>query len=275
MDLNAFSLLFNRALSLTFVKRKLIAVFSILALSGLLVVFFRGISLHATHWVQLSLTFLPIFLTTGVLLSTGIFLIRIYHDEVKQKEISYTDTFKRSWELLIGASYFAIPIILSYVLLWMLLGVFMLLHQTPALGDFFSVVLAFAPFLINLATLVLCLISLMLLFYVAPVIAFKGLEKGTVVQSVIRRLEANPFLNILLFGLALLPVGIVLAFLSIAAVLTGQLCLDCQTILQTVLKWFFIMLPFVAFLTPAIIFFFNFAAEAHVFVQKYIQRSAK
>jgi hypothetical protein len=57
----------------------------------------------------------------------------------------------------------------------------------------------------------------------------------------------------------------------LAAVLTGSLCLDCQNSLQTVLKWFFIMLPFTAFLTPAVIFFFNFAAESHVLMQKQLK----
>jgi hypothetical protein len=271
MDLQAFSLLFNRALSLTFVKKKLLGVFCVLALSGLLVVFFRGISLHASGWMQLSLTFLPVFLCIGILLSTGIFLIRVYYHEVKQQEISYTGILKRSWEMLLGASYFAIPLIICYVLLWMLLGIFVLLGQTPALGDFFSIVLAFAPFLIHLGILILCLISLFLLFYVAPAIAFKGLEKGAVFQTVTKRLEANPFLNILLLLTALLPVGFVLTLLLTATTLTGSVCLDSQTLLQKTLQWFFIMLPFTAILTPAIIFFFNFAAEGYMFMQKYVR----
>ncbi|MES2123025.1 MAG: hypothetical protein V4492_09700, partial [Chlamydiota bacterium] len=37
------------------------------------------------------------------------------------------------------------------------------------------------------------------------------------------------------------------------------------------LQWFFIMLPFSALLTPALIFFFNFAAESHVLMLKKMQ----
>ena len=164
MNFQDFSFIFNRALTLTFSKKKLFLVFCVLVLSGLLVVFFRGLALHATQWVKLSLTFLPIFLCTGILLSMGILLIRIYHDEVKKKEVNFKNIMGRSWKVVIGSSYFAIPIILSYLLLWMLLGIFVLLREVPAVGEFFLVILSFAPFIINLGTLVLCLFSLGLLF---------------------------------------------------------------------------------------------------------------
>ncbi len=191
MDFQELSFIFNRALALTFSKKKLFFVFCVLALSGLLVVFFRGLALHAGHWVQLSLTFLPIFLCTGILLSMGILLIRIYHDEIKKGGANYFNIFSRSWEIIIGASYFAIPIILGYLLLWMLLGIFFLLGEVPAVGEFFSVILSFAPFLINLGTLILCLLSLSLLFFISPLIAFKGLERGAILQIVVKRLKRS------------------------------------------------------------------------------------
>ncbi len=268
MDFQAFSFIFNRALAFTFSRKKLLFVFCALALSGLLVVFFRGLALHAGQWIQLSLTFLPIFICTGILLSMGILLIRIYHDEIKQKDVNYWNTLSHSWEVVIGSSYFAIPIILSYLLLWMLLGIFVLLSEIPAVGEFFGAVLSFAPFLINLGTLVLCLLGLAILFFIAPLIALKGLESKAIFQMAIKRLEKDPFANCILILIGLLPLVLIIALLTIAAMLTGTMCLNCQNELQTVLKWFFIMLPFTAFLTPAVIFFFNFAAEAHVLMQK-------
>lgn len=271
IDFQTFSFIFNRALAFTFSKKKLLLVFCLLALSGLLVVFFRGLALHAGEWVQLSLTFLPIFICTGILLSMGILLIRIYHDEVKQKEISYWSILSRSWEEAIAASYFTIPIILSYLLLWILLGIFVLLSEIPSVGEFFSAILAFGPFLINLGALVLCLLSLAILFFIAPLIALKGLEKGAIFQMALKRIERDPFANIILILIALLPLVVMITLLILAVWLTGSLCLDCHNSLQTVLKWFFIMLPFTAFLTPAVIFFFNFAAEAHVLMQKQVK----
>jgi hypothetical protein len=268
MDFSSISFIFNRALFLTFSKKKNLIVFCILALSGLLVVFFQGLAIQAGEWVRLSLTFLPIFLCTGILLSTGIFLIRVYHDEVKKKETNYRDIIARSWAVVIGSSYFAVPIILSYLLLWMLLGIFVLLEETPGLGKFFSVVLSFAPFLINLGTLVLCIVSFSMLFFMAPIIALRGIDRHLVFEGVMKRLEKEPFTNMILILTALLPLIGVLVLLTLAAFLTGTICVECYTSLQTVLKWFFIMFPFTAFLTPAVIFFFNFAAESHVLMQK-------
>ncbi len=268
MDFDALSFVFNRALTYTFSKKKCLIVFCILFLSGLLVVFFRGLSLNAGDWVRLSLTFLPIFLCTGILLSMGIFQIRIYHDEVKRRELNYLETLSKSWEVIIGSSYFTIPIILSYLLLWILLGFFVLLSEIPIVGEFFGVLLSFAPFLIHLGTLLLCLLSLGVLFIMAPIVALKGLNRGIVFQTTIKRLEYNPFANIVLGFLALFPLILISALLTIAAKLTGSICLECNTTLQTVLKWFVIMVPFTACLTPAVIFFFNFAAEAHVLMQK-------
>jgi hypothetical protein len=271
MDFQSFSFIFNRSLAFTFSKKKLLFVFCILALSGLLVVFFRGLALHADQWVKLSLTFLPIFICAGVLLSMGILLIRIYHDEIKQREVNYWHTLSRSWEVILGASYFAIPIIFSYLLLWVLLGLFVLLSEIPSVGEFFGAILAFGPFLIHLGTLVLCLLSLATLFFVAPLIALRGLEGAAIFHMAIKKLEKDPFINFALILVALLPLAIILSLLLLAAVLTGSLCLDCQNSLQTILKWFFIMVPFTAFLTPAVIFFFNFAAEAHVLMQKQLK----
>lgn len=157
------------------------------------------------------------------------------------------------------------------MILWVLLGVFVLLKQTPGLGSFLSVILAFAPFLIYLGILILYLISLFLLFYVAPAIAFKGLEKGAVFQTVMKRLEVNPFFNILLLIMALLPFGFILILLFSALTLTGCVANQDQALLQTTLQRLFVMIPFVALLTPAVIFFFNFAAESYMFMQKHLR----
>jgi hypothetical protein len=268
MNLNTLSLIFNRALFSTFIKKKLLMVFCVLALSGLLVVFFRGLAWNAGEWVKLSLTFLPIFLCSGILLSTGIFLIRIYHNEIKQRSTTYTEILAKSWEVIIGASYFSIPIILTYLLLWMLLGIFVLLREIPAVGEFFSVILSFAPFLINLGALLLCLVSLLMLFFVTPIIALKGMDRGLVFQVIVKRMEKDPFSNIVLVLLALLPLLFILGLLILSAILTKFIYLNHDSLPEIVLEWFFIMLPFTAILTPSVIFFFNFAAESHALMQK-------
>jgi hypothetical protein len=274
MNLNDIQYIFNRALSLTFCKKKLLLVFVVLALCGLMVLFFRGLSIGANEWVFMSLAFLPFFLCAGVLLSTGILLIRIYHDEIKQKPVSYADVVSKSWEVVIGASYFSIPIILSYLLLWILLGFFVLLKHIVGVGEVFGVIFAFGPFLLNLGSLVLCLLNLAMLFFVTPVIALKGLNRVQVTQILIKRFESDVFSNLLLAFIAILPMLILAGFLTLAAFLTGAICFGCENPLYHVLQWFFIMIPFTAIISPAVVFFFNFAAESHVLMQKQLDKKS-
>lgn len=256
--------MFNRAADYTFCRKKIALVFVVLALCGVMVVFFRGLAFNAGSWVGLSLTFLPIFLINGLLLSLGIFLIRIYHDEIKKGEASYKQTLKKSWDVLLGASYFSIPFILCYLLLWMFLGLFVLLRETPVLGPFFSVVLAFAPFILNVAALLLCVLNSAMLFFATPLIALRGLNRAALAQTLVKRVREDLFSNLMLALIAALPFLSVLSLLSLAAMLTGSLCLTCADSALTMLQWFFVMIPFTALLTPAVTFFFHFAAEAHV-----------
>lgn len=264
IELTDIQRIFNRALSHTFSARKLIIIALILALCGLVEVFFYTLAQNAGRWVMMSLTFVPLFLCFGVLLSAGIWLIRIYHDEVKGREVTYGEVLSKSWETIIGASYFAIPILITYLLLWMMLGIFSLLKTVPGIGDFFVAILAFAPFLLNLASLLLCIFSVVLLYLITPVIALRGFGRLQLAQVITERLRSDMFSNILLGGIALLPLILSLIVLGTAVLLTDSLCLACEKTSYTTIHSFFVMIPFAALLAPSIIFFFNFAAEAHV-----------
>ena len=271
MNLQDLRFAFNRAFFFSFSGKKWLLTFLLLALCGLLVVFFRALGMNANEWILLSLSFLPIFLCSGLLLSLGVVLVRAYHDEIKQKPFTYRGIMLQSWELMLGVFYFTIPIILSYLTLWMLLGIFLLLRDLPLVGQFFAVILAFGPFLINLVSLALALFSLSLLFVVAPVVALNGLNHVRVTQIIIRRLQHDPFSN-LFFGLvALLPLLLLFGLLILAWVLTGSVCYSCHDPMYIILQWFILMIPFSACLSPAIVFFFNFAAEAHVMLQKQLK----
>lgn len=268
VSINDIRSAFNRAFLLSFTKRKLLLTFCILALCGLMIVFARAISIYAGQWVAMSLTFLPFFLCSGVLLSTGILLIRVYHDEIKNKSVPLTEVFAKSWEVVIGASYFAIPIILGYLLLWMLLGIFFLLKEIPGIGDFFGIILAFGPFLINFGSLVLCLLCIAILYLLTPIIALRGLNRIKVSQLAVYRLKGDVFSNLLLAFIALLPLAFCLIILTIAAIMTGTVCYNCESSWHLSMQWFFIMIPFTALLTPAVVFFFSMSAEAHVLMVK-------
>ena len=208
--------------------------------------------------------FLPFFLCSGILLSTGILLIRVYHDEIKNKEVPISEVFAKSWETVIGASYFAIPIILGYLLLWMLLGLFFVLKEIPGIGSFFSIIFAFGPFLLNLGSLILCLLCIGILYILTPIIAFRGLNRIKVSQLAVYRLKSDIFSNLILAFIALFPLIFCLVILTAAAIMTGAICYNCEFTWHTPLQWFVMMIPFTALLTPATVFFFSMAAEAHV-----------
>ncbi len=259
---------FNRALFLTFSKQKLLFAFCVMAFSGLLVVFFRGLALHSGQWVTMSLTFLPVFICAGILLSMGLILTRVYHHEVKGMPVSYKEILAKSVELVIGASYVAVPFVLVYLLLWMVLGLFYLLKEIPGLGDFIGVILAFGPFLLNLAALLLMFSTVGVLFFVTPALALKSSDRMRMAGMILHRLKIDVFTNCLHFFIALFPLLITALVLTLAAAMTGSTYLDVDHTSEVVLQWFFIMLPFTALLAPAMVFFFNFAAESHVAMQK-------
>lgn len=274
MKLSDIQFIFNRAWSKTFNRKKLLLMFIVLLLCGLLVVFFQGLASGAGSWMKKSLIFLPFFLCAGVMLSTGIMLIRIYHDEIKEKPVSYRQVFSKSWEIVIGSSYFSIPIILCYLFLWTLLGIFVFFEQAPYIGPFFSVILAFGPFLLNLAALLLCISNIGLIFFVAPAIALKGLNGQKISQSLSTKYHNDIFSNLLLGLISILPLILVTLILTLAGFMSGPTCIPNQTVLLSTLRWFILMIPFVAILSPTLIFFFNFSAEAHVLLMKEVKKLA-
>ncbi len=269
-DLESF---FSRAWSRSFSKKKLLFSFLVLMLCGLFVVLARAMAFGAGKWVLISLTFLPFFLSTGIILALGIILSKIYHDEVKQKEISYRGIFMKSWDLIICSSYLSVLLLLTYIFFWVVLGFFFLLKEIPGIGDFIGILMSFAPFLLILASICLCLINIVLIFYITPAIALNQHSGLKILKATLNRFKEQVFSNILLFVIAAFPVLFMLGLLILAASLTGSSYPVSHTPLTIGLQWFFMMVPFIAPLTPLIIFFFNFSVEAHVFFQKKVDES--
>jgi hypothetical protein len=254
---------FARAMLLSFSKKKMMLTFPALILCGILIVFCRAVAFHASDWISLSLAFLPALLSSGILLALGVLLIRTHYREAKQLSIDLKKLVAGSLDLILSTSYLSIPPVLAYLCLWILLGIFFLLKEIPGVGDFFSVVLAFGPFLLIFGSLLLCLFNLGLLFFIAPVAALQPLKGVILVKKVLAVLQTRPLGCMALFLLSLIPIGLLAALMSLAAFLTNVSFLIAERSLSVGMEWFFIMLPFCAILTPAVIFFFNFAAESY------------
>ncbi|MBS0603877.1 MAG: hypothetical protein JSS60_02440 [Verrucomicrobia bacterium] len=260
--------IFNRALKFTFSRKKLLFTVPILIFCGLITVCFRALGAKTGDWLSISMTFLPIFLSSAVLLAAGIILTRIYHHEVKGLPVSYRKTLGISKDLMVEVAYLSVPMVLVYLVLWTLLGIFYLLKEIPMIGEILGIILSFGPFLLLLGSFALSLLSLAILFFVTPSVAFKSSVQFEVLQGVLRRLQFSPFSNLALMVLGLVPLVLVTGMMTLAAIVTGKSYVAAEHPIAIGMEWFFIMLPFSALLTPAVIFFFNFAAEAHVLMIK-------
>lgn len=258
---------FSRAVLLSLSRKKIMLTFPALVLCGILTVFCRAIAFEASDWIAISLAFLPILLSSSILLALGVLLIRIHIHEVRGLSLDFKRLIPGSIDLILGTSYLSIPPILAYLFLWMAMGFFFLLKEIPGIGAFFSVVFAFGPFLLIFGSLLLCLFSLGLLFFVAPAAAQQSFKRSSFAKQLFGFFQGNILGSITLFLLALVPLGLVTGLLSIAALLTNVSFLSMNNSLTVALEWFFIMLPFCAILTPAVIFFFNFAAESFQLLQ--------
>jgi hypothetical protein len=260
--------IFNRALKFSFSKRKLLLTAAVLVFCGLVIVCFRTLGSRANDWFSISMTFLPIFFNAAILLAGGIILTRVYHHEVKGLAISYKKILNDSKDLIVEIAYLAVPMILVYLLLWTLLGIFYLLKEIPGIGDALGVILSFGPFLLLLGSLVLSLITVLVLFVVTPLVSFRSCAQLEMLQMAWKRLALNPFSNIASMFIALFPLSVVSILMTIAAIVTGKTYVVAENPMAIGMEWFFIVLPFSALLAPAAIFFFNFSAEVHVLLLK-------
>jgi hypothetical protein len=267
MHWNDLEKAFNRAILLSVSRKKLALTFPVLVLCGILSVFCKAVSFESGEWVSMSLAFFPILFSSGIMLALGVLVIRMHHHEAKNLALDFRKLIGGSIDLIVGISYLSILPILAYLFLWTLLGVFFLLQEVPVLGDFFSVVFSFGPFLLIFGSLLLCLFNLGLLFFVAPAAALQPLKNIPLAKRVWNVLNRKLFAALILLFVALVPIGFVAGLLSFAAFLTDVNFLVGERSLSVALEWFFIMLPFCAILAPAVVFFFNFAAESFQLLQ--------
>lgn len=259
---------FLHAAAHSFARRKLLLTFSALALCGIFIVFCRAVALESSPWISMSLIFLPILLSSGFLLSLGVLLIRMYMHERKGLFLSLGRLFAGSFDVMIGTSYLSLPPVLLYLLLWIVLGFFLLLKEIPLIGPFFNVVLAFGPFLLIFSSMLLCLVNLGLLFFIAPAAAHQSVKRIDLAKRVGLGISGRPLSALVLLLIALFPALLIGGLLSLCVWLTSlSFCVQGPP-LAIALEWFFVMLPFCALLSPAVVFFFQFAAESYLILER-------
>ncbi|MCH9609257.1 MAG: hypothetical protein S4CHLAM45_14600 [Chlamydiales bacterium] len=272
MTLLQISKMFQRAFAHTFEKKKFYFLFATLALSGIFILFFQGLALFTEGWWKTSLDFFPLFITFGFVLAAEVVLVRLYASQIKGERPLMRRTLGESWELMLRISYLALPLLLTYLLFWILSGVFLLLKAIPVFGTPLGVILSVAPFLLNLGTILLVVSAFFIAFYLCPRLA---LEKSFDRRTFFAEIKDELFFVILFFLIDLIPIWLVYQLLTYAARLTFAIeSLEAGT-LEGVLQSFFMMLPFLAILTPAMIFFFNFSVEVVQTLQEYREAHQK
>ncbi len=268
MTLAEIEKIFNRAFSKVFSRKKILFLFPILMGCGILTIFCRMLSYGVNHWVSMSLSFLPIFLSTGILLAAGVLLVKMYIFEIKGLDYKIGKLFTSSLQMVIGVSYLCFPLIMVYLILWSIMGVFFILKQVPAFGDVFGTLLSFGPFLLVLGSFALSIISVLLLFFITPHVALKKTLQMGVAGEVTERIGQSVFANSLLFFIGLIPLSFVLFFLVLGAMMTGSSYFAAKAAVAMSVQWLIMMVPFCLILTPFVIFFFNFSLESYMLLKK-------
>ncbi len=262
MNLESFEKRFQRAWA-NMTRQKLLLVFLCLSFSGLLIVFSRVVALTTGSWMALSLSFTPIFFVMGLLFCLGVFLIQVYQKEQSQKIVSYQQIMMSLKKSFVSVIAITAPVLVVCLFSWLILGLFFLIKEIPKVGNTVGVFLSFAPFLLILTTLLLVFFNIVLLFFVTPRLVV-GSEIGiNFWKSLLHSISKNPLTSAVNLFIGALPLLFILTFLVAAACLTQISYFASNGPLLVGLKWFFLMLPFNALMTPAIIFFFNFSSECY------------
>lgn len=258
---------FNRAILFSLSWKRLLLTFLVLVACGVVIVFCKAVGAHATPWMRLCLGFLPIFLISGILLALGVILTRMYTFEVRNIAVNVRRLLSSSMDLIIGISYLSLPPLLVFIICWMFLGLFFLLKEIPAVGDFFSVVFSFGPFLVIFLSLLLTIINLGLLFFIAPAATILTLRKGMIAKKILELLKTRILRACHLFLLGIIPMVLLFTMLYFSAQMTNTSFFISENSLMIAMEWFFLMIPFAALMSPAVVFFFNFAAESYLLLQ--------
>ncbi len=272
----------ERAAARTMSKKKLTYTGLTLFFCGLVMLFGMSASVAFGSWLSLSLNFVPLFVSLALIMALGVILVQSYSIEQKQHTVEMKDLALRSWPTILGTLSLFVPVVIAYLALWMAQGIFLVCTAIPFIGPFFAVVFAFIPFILHLATLVLGLMSIYFLFCLTPTLAHLGGLPGVLGQaarqeegsqgqelSFVRAFKeslTHGFTRMALFLLGLVPLIVCIILLGVSWKMTTMM-FDPTSAEELVMQRFFLMLPFALLLAPAVIFFFNIAAETQAFVK--------
>jgi len=246
----------KRAYRASLAKEKIFLAYPVLLLASLIAVFTFAILHQAHEWVIFGAISVPIYLTLGLLGSLAVFIHRIYYHELRGETVNYKDILKASLNRMLNGVFLALPLIITHVSLWLLMGLFYLVQGIPYFGPVFAVLFAMFPFAFLMAMGLLPLISLFALFYGSSFFAFD-------LNLDFSHFKERPSMVLGHFMLALLPLLLGTTFLGAVYWLTMTLFGVENNVIAISLQRLFLLLPFSFYLTPFVLFFFHFGLESY------------
>ncbi len=227
--------------------------------------FCQILSLTAGKWMQISLFFLPVFVSAGFMMALAIFACKIYWRQIKGKTQDYKALVRRSWELFLASSFVSVPLFLVYIGIWALLGIFYLIKEIPLLGGFLGALLSFGPFLLIFLTLALTVATLILLFIAPPALALESKDSFFWRRLLGRIASFFPTYTIL-FIIGVVPLLLVVALLATSWVMTDYLYFESVTPLLRSFQYIILEIPIALFMTIPFLFFVHFSFESHLYL---------
>jgi len=246
----------KRALEASLKKEKIFLAYPILLLTTLISVFVLAILDNAHDWVVFGAISVPVYLSIGLMGSLSVFIHRLYYHELKGETIDYKEIFKASMNRMWNGVFLALPLILTHVILWVLMGLFYLLQGVPYAGPIVAVLFSMLPFAFMMIMTILPLFAFFILFYGSTFFSFD-------LKVDLDCLKENPLTIAKHFAIGTVPLllgGVVLGVIYWA---TMDLFGVTNNIVALSLQRLFLLAPFSFYLTPFVLFFFHFGLESY------------
>jgi hypothetical protein len=245
-----------RAFRHSFKAEKIFLCYPILFVSSLVICFVLAMLHSASDWVIFGAISVPVYLTLGLLASLSVFIHRIYYHELRGDSINYKDIFAASINRMLNGVFLSLPLMVTHLLLWVLLGVFFFLQDVPYLGTLVAVLFSMLPYAFLVVILGLPIFTVFVLFYGSCYFAFDL----TVELEPLKEKPLTIFRN---FFIGLLPLALAILFFGSIYWFTMDLFKIEENILALTLQRIFLLIPFSLYLSPFILFFFHFGLESY------------
>jgi hypothetical protein len=246
----------KRAIEASLKKEKTFLAYPVLLLAALITVFVLALLHQAHDWVIFGAIGVPVYLSLGLLGSLSVFIHRLYYHELKGESIDYKEIFKASMNRMWNGVFLALPLILTHLILWVLMGLFYLLQGVPYAGPIIAVLFSMLPFAFMMVLSLLPLGAFFILFYGSTFFAFD-------LKVDLDPVRENPLSIAKNFAIATIPLLLGILFLGGIYWATMELFGITQNIVALSLQRLFLLIPFTFYLTPFVLFFFHFGLESY------------